>query len=107
MNHDLYEISSHFFSAEIAKGIPRGSYGLIFGILYFIAICLRVIVNEISGTVEIRDDLFAGSKLSLNLEGGLLASAGFTYLCFIFIFQFLSSNTVNSGVVMSSNTGQV
>lgn len=95
-----------FSSAEIAKGIPRGSYGLIFGTNTFLAIFLRIVFNEAFKPMnfKVNDTRF---KFLLNFEGGLLAFIGLAYICFILIFKLLSPKTESSDVIMSSNAGQI
>lgn len=89
----IVSINTLFSSAEIARGTLHGSYGLVFGINTFLAVCLRVIVMKIIEFLELDTGAF-------NFMGGIMAFVGFTYFVFMLMF---TVRTSNPGAVLSRN----
>lgn len=72
------------FSAEIAKGLPEDSYGLIFGANAFFAYCMQSILTAIvaSDSFGLNLNIFQ----QMNVYGGFLAAIGCVYLFLLAIF---------------------
>lgn len=77
----------YFCSAEIAKGVLHGRYGLIFGLNKFLVIAVYIILLKIFGP--------HGSYAL----GEIMAFVGFAYILFMFI---CNVKTSNPGIVLST-----